>query len=207
MTNILIVEDSRITRNAIERKLGLNPEYRVLASIEDAANAEVVCMGGMVDLILMDVCTKNQSSGLEAAAKIKSMNESIKIIMMTSMPESSFLQRAEKAHCDGFWYKEYGEADLLDVCRQVLAGEHPWPEETPSVQIGLIRSNEFTQRELEILRELVRGDTYEDMAGRLGITVNTVKYHVKNLLQKTGFKNTVQLVANAVETQIVMPRY
>lgn len=207
MTNVLIVEDSKITRKAIERHLGLSPDFRVIASIEDAANAEVACMGGNIDLILMDVCTKNQHSGLDAAERIKRAHSKIKIIVMTSMPEHSFLKRAEEAHCDGFWYKEYGEADILEICQRTVAGERPWPEETPAVQIGLIRSNEFTARELDILHELVRGETYENMAEHLGISVNTVKYHVKNLLQKTGYKSTLQLVADVVEKQMILPWY
>lgn len=207
MTSILIVEDSKITRNAIVRTLGLCPEFEVVAAIENAANAEILCLRGNIDMILMDICTADQSSGLDAAEVIKERYPQIKIILMTSMPEHSFLQRAKEANCDSFWYKEYGETDLVDVCMRTAAGEKIWPETTPSLQVGLISSSDFTQRELDILRELARGATHDDIARTLGISVNTVKYHVKNLLQKTGYKNALQLVAEVVEKQIILPRY
>jgi hypothetical protein len=57
MTNILLVEDSKISRETIESHIARSPDYLLLASIENAANAEIACMNGKVDLILMDVCT------------------------------------------------------------------------------------------------------------------------------------------------------
>ena len=87
MIQVLVVEDSRITRDAIESQIA--------KSIENAANAEIACLRGSVDLILMDVCTADEESGLQAAAKIKQYNPKIKIIIMTSMPEHSFIQKAK----------------------------------------------------------------------------------------------------------------
>ena len=108
MVNVLIVEDSRISREAFERHLSASPEYFVIASIENAANAEIACMRNKIDLILMDVCTVDDESGLVAAAKIKRNYPHVKIIIMTSMPEHSFIQKAKDSGCDSFWYKEQG---------------------------------------------------------------------------------------------------
>ena len=94
MVNVLIVEDSRISREAFERHLSASPEYFVIASIENAANAEIACMRNKIDLILMDVCTVDDESGLVAAAKIKRNYPHVKVIIMTSMPEHSFIQKA-----------------------------------------------------------------------------------------------------------------
>ena len=58
-----------------------------------------------------------------------------------------------------------------------------------------------------MIRELVRGVRYEDMAEELHLSINTVKYHVKNILQKTGFRSTIQLVAEVVEKRLVLPKY
>lgn len=103
MVQVLVVEDSRITCDAIENHITKSENYVLYA-----ANAEIACLGGQVDLILMDVCTAEEESGLKAAAKIKQYNPKIKIIIMTSMPEHSFTQKAKASGCDGFWYKEYG---------------------------------------------------------------------------------------------------
>ena len=83
MYHILIVEDSRISRSAFERQLEMEQDFLVLASIENAANAEILCMRGKIDLILMDVCTADDESGLDAAARIKIKYPEIKIIIMT----------------------------------------------------------------------------------------------------------------------------
>ena len=207
MVNVLIVEDSRVSREAFERKLCTSPDYHVVASIENAANAEIACMTNRIDLILMDVGTADDESGIRAAGKIKKNYPEVKIIMMTSMPEYSFLQKAKESGCDSFWYKEYGETSLLEICARTMKGEFVWPDESPVVMIGLARRDEFTERELAVIRELAQGSRYEDITEALHISMNTVKYHVKNILLKTGFKTTLQLVAEVVEKRLILPKY
>ena len=207
MTNVLIVEDSRISRESIEHRLAASSAYTVAASIENAANAEIACMRGRIDLILMDVCTADNESGLKAAAKIKKYRPGIRIVIMTSMPEHSFIQKAKDGKCDGFWYKEYSEMDLIEVCDRVMRGEAVWPASAPVVPIGSTDSRSFTEKELAIIRELAQGHRYEDIAENLHISTNTVKYHIKNIIQKTGFRNSLQLVADVVDKRLILPKY
>lgn len=61
--------------------------------------------------------------------------------------------------------------------------------------------------EFDIIRELTKGKKYEEIAADLGITLNTAKYHIKNILQKTGYQNTLQLVAEVVEKRLILPKY
>lgn len=207
MTKILLVEDSRISRETLESRLARSPDYLLLAAIENAANAEIACMNGQIDLILMDVCTAGDESGLKAAAAIKKHNPGIKIIIMTSMPEHSFLQKAKDCGCDGFWYKEYGEIDILEVCDRVMRGEAVWPQATPAISVGGASSRSLTERELAVLRALALGQKYEEIGETLGISTNTVKYHIKNLLQKTGCRSAMQLVVDAVDKKLILPKY
>lgn len=207
MVNVLVVEDSRITRETIERRLADSGRYSVIASLENAANAVIACMRDKVDLILMDVCTADDESGIEAAAVIRQHYPRIRIIAMTSMPEYSFLKKARESGCNSFWYKEDGKEDLLDVCDATMLGKDVWPEGTPGIRVGLADSREFTERELEVIRALASGDRYEEIASRLYMSTNTVKYHVKNILQKTGYHNTLQLVAEVIEHRLVLPKY
>ena len=207
MVNVLIVEDSRVSRESFERQLEAMPDYFVVASIENAANAEIACMRNKIDLILMDVCTADDESGLTAAARIKKNYPSVKIILMTSMPEYSFLQKARECACDSFWYKESGDISLPEICRRTMNGEFHWPDATPVLKIGAVRSDEFTARELDVIRELALGSRYEEIAEKLHMSPNTVKFHVKNILQKTGFRSTVQVVAEVVEKRLVLPKY
>ena len=205
--NVLIVEDSRVSREAFERKITSLPEYSVVASIENAANAEIACMTNKIDLILMDVCTADDESGIRAATRIKKNYPWVRIILMTSMPEHSFIKKAQDSGCDSFWYKEYGNISLREVCERTMKGERIWPDSSPVIVIGQAKSTEFTDRELAVIRELVMGVRYEDMAEELHLSINTVKYHVKNILQKTGFRSTIQLVAEVVEKRLVLPKY
>ena len=207
MVNVLIVEDSRVSRESFERQLSAVENYFVAATLENAANAVIACMRNNIDLVLMDICTADDESGLVAAAKIKAQHPKIRVIMMTSMPEVSFLRKAKESGCDGFWYKEESQFSLVEACDLVMAGELPWPKETPPVMIGLARSDEFTDRELDVIRELALGRRYEEIAASLYVSTNTVKYHIKNVLQKTGFHSAIQLVAEVVEKRLVLPKY
>lgn len=207
MVNVLLVEDSKITRDLVESYITESKDYRLIAALENAANAEIVCMRSKVDLILMDVCTADDESGLEAAAKIKKHNPNIKIIIMTSMPEHSFIQKAKDAGCNSFWYKEYGETELLYVMDRTMQGGSIYPDDPPIISVGNADSNELTERELTVLRQLALGCKYEEIAENLGVTTNTVKYHIKNLLTKTGYRSALQLVVDVVSKRLILPKY
>ena len=207
MIHVLIVEDSRIYRDTFVRQLSATPEFTVTDAITNAANAEIACMYSQIDLVLMDICTADDESGLTACARIKKHHPDIKIILMTSMPEFSFLEKAEKCGCDSFWYKEDDQFSLLEICSRTMNGDFILPDHTPEIRIGLARSSEFTARELDIMKALAGGLRYEEIASSLYLSVNTVKYHVKNILQKTGFRNILSLVVEVVEKKYILPKY
>lgn len=207
MVNVLLVEDSRLTREILQDRLAASRRYRIGAAIENAANAVLACMGGSFDLALLDICTAEDESGLEAAAKLKRYTPRVRVVIMTSMPEHSFLEKARAAGCDGFWYKEHGQTDLLEVLDRAMEGRPFFPAETPSVPVGSISSGQLTPRELEVIRLLAQGYKYEELAAHLGISTNTVKYHIKNLLAKTGHRNTLQLVVEVVDKKLVLPKF
>lgn len=85
-----------------------------------------------------------------------------------------------------------------------MAGEHIYPLDTPTVHIGLTTNHEFTDRELDVLRELISGDSNTEIAERLDMTAGTVKWHVGNMLQKTGFHTRTELAAEARSLGIVI---
>lgn len=207
MVNVLLVEDSRLTREMIRDYLERSRRYHLAAAIENAANAELACLHGGFELVLMDICTAEDESGLEAAAKLKKYAPAPRVVLMTSMPEYSFLDKARAAGCDGFWYKEHGETDLLEVLDRAMAGEAVFPPSTPEVAVGITHSGKLTQRELEVIRLLAQGCRYDEIAARLNISANTVKYHIKNLLSKTGYRNTLQLVVDVVDKKLVLPKF
>ena len=194
---VLIVEDQEMPRQLFELFVKSDPGFTHVASISNASLAIDFCARGGIDLILMDVMTELESSGLDAAAEIKKKYPRVKIIIVTSMPESSWLKRAKEIGVDSFWYKEEQKEPILAVMERTMAGESIYPDRTPTVQIGYTTNHDFTERELEILRELISGDSNAQIGRRLGIGASTVKYHVQNMLEKTGMHTRTELAAVA----------
>ena len=202
--NVLIVEDQDIPRELFEIYISASEHFFHLLSVANASAALSVCQNNRVDLILMDVMTELDHSGLDAAEKIKEQFPDIKIIIVTSMPEYSWLSRARKIGVDSFWYKDGQKDSILDVMERTMAGEHIYPDETPLIRIGNATNHEFTERELDILKELTTGDTNAEIAERLFVSVATVKSHIQHLMEKTGFKTRTELVSEARGLGIVI---
>ena len=120
------------------------------------------------------------------------------------MPEISWMDRAKKIGIDSFWYKEVSEKTILEIIERTLAGESIYPEETPEVKLGLTKSTELTPREIQVLRLLTTGVGNDEIAEKLNISQNTVKTHIKHLLDKTGFNTRTQLAIQARITGFVI---
>ena len=201
---VLIVEDQDIPRELFKIYLDGSDRFEHLLSIGNATAALPVCRNNAVDLILMDVMTELEHSGLDAAEEIKKEFPQIKIVVVTSMPEYSWLSRARRIGVDSFWYKDGQKSSLLDVMERTMAGERVYPDETPLIRIGNATNHEFTERELDVLKELTTGDTNAEIAERLFISVATVKSHIQHLMEKTGFKTRTELVSEARGLGIVI---
>ena len=206
MHSVLIVEDQVIIRKTFENMIEESEDFCLSNAIENAALAEMYCAKG-VNLVLMDVYTAHRENGLEAAAKIKKNYPNVKVIIVTSMPEESFIRKAKEAGCDSFWYKDSEEEELLDVMKRTMAGERVYPAQTPAMTIGLADSSEFTERELEVLRELVNGYSRAEICERLGIKIPTLNYHIGNLLSKSGYSNIVKLEVDVVDKKFIIPGF
>ena len=145
------------------------------------------------------------SNGLDAAARIKAAYPKTKIIVVTSMPDSLFLSRAREIGVDSFWYKEVQQAPMLEIMDRTMAGEHIFPDSPPVTSIGMAKSTEFTERELDVLRRLAEGLMDKEIAEALHLSVTTVRYHVNNLISKTGSSSRTELAVNAVRSGIAIP--
>ncbi len=205
--NVLIVEDDEMVQTLYAEYLNRSNQYQLVDTLYSASMAEAYCLRKKIDVILMDVCTGLDASGIEAAAKIKRSQPNIKIIIITSQPEYAFMKRSREAGADSFWYKTPNEAELLDVLDRTMQGEQLWPEQSPKVELGFANSDDFTQSEQRILRELITGDTDEEIANTLHISVATVRKNVQNLLQKTGYKSRTQLAVKASNAGLVIKEF
>lgn len=201
---IMIVDDQFVSREMFKLYIDQCPNYEVVYCIDTAMFADTYVLKDDLDLIIMDILMKDGSNGLDAAEKIKKLKPNIKIIAVTSMPEISWMDRAKKIGIDSFWYKEVSEKTILEIIERTLAGESIYPEETPEVKLGLTKSTELTPREIQVLRLLTTGVGNDEIAEKLNISQNTVKTHIKHLLDKTGFNTRTQLAIQARITGFVI---
>lgn len=204
MTNVLIVEDDPMARHLLEIYIANSDKYNHVQSVESAALAEFCCRTNKVDVILMDVCTAMNASGLDAAEKIKKSFPHIKVIIITSQPECSFIDRANAVGVDSFWYKNSDADEILSVIDRTMSGERVYPDSLPSLKLGDIFSEELTDRELEVLRELVAGESDAAIAEKLFMSLRSVKGHIQSMREKTGFRNRTELAVRARESGLII---
>ena len=204
MHKILLVEDDPMARQLLEIYIQKTDRYTLVDSLESALFAEAYCAGNMVDVVLMDVCTAMNANGLDAAQSIKKHLPHIKIIIITSQPECSFIDRARSAGVESFWYKSASAEEILTVMDRTMAGESIYPDSTPSLKLGNVLSERFTDREIEVLRLVVAGETDAVIAEKLFLSVRTVKQHIQSMRDKTGFRNRTELAVRARESGLVI---
>ena len=195
--SVVIAEDYKMVREVFSSTVENSENYRLAAAFPTAAEAAAYCRRNPVDLAILDVLIPGSMSGLEAARAIKAARPETKILIVTSMPELSFLRQAREIGVESFWYKEVQEQPILEIMDRTMAGESVYPSIAPRVAVGNTVSTDFTDREVAVLRELVSGAANREIAEKLGITENTVKMHVANMLQKTGFHSRLELAVKA----------
>ena len=204
MTRVLLVEDDPMARQLLEIYMDNSSEYELAGSVESALFAEAFCRSHGAEMVLIDVCTAMNANGIDAAKKIKKNLPAVKVIIITSQPECSFIDRARDAGVDSFWYKSATAKELITVMDRTLAGESVYPDTTPSLMLGDAVSEQFSERELDVLRLVVAGDTDAAIAEKLYISVATVKTHIQNMKYRTGFRNRTELAVKARESGLII---
>lgn len=204
MIKVLIVEDQRMAQENMEAIIESSERYSLAGIISNAADSELFCMRGSVDLILMDVCTARDENGIEACAVIKKKFPHIKVIIVTSMAEHTFIEKAKEAKADSFWYKDASRGELLTVMDRTVAGERIFPDKTPEVKLGLTTSYELTESELEVLRALMKSTSDEDAAKMLSCTKANIRWHLSKILEKTGYRTRMELLIAVASKNLII---
>ncbi len=194
---VVIAEDFRMIREIFEATIEQSEEYTLAGSFPTAVEALDYLEIHDADLALMDVLIPGSMNGLDVAEKIKSVRPDIKVIIVTSMPEISYEKRAKEIGIEGFWQKEVQEQSIKEIMDLVMSGKTVYPSEPNRIIIGNTVSTDFTDREVDILRELVTGASNKEIADRLGVEMATIKMHISNMLQKTGYKSRLELAVKA----------
>ena len=204
MIRVLIVEDQKMAQENMEAIIKASENYTLAGIIPNAADTELFCMREDVDLILMDVCTLRDENGIDAAAIIKKKFSHIKVIIVTSMAEHTFIEKAKTVGVDSFWYKDASHGELISIMDQTMAGEHIFPDKTPEVKLGLTTSYELTRSELEVIRALMQSTSDEDAAKMLNCTKANVRWHLSKVLEKTGYRTRMELLMAVAQKNLII---
>lgn len=202
--SVVIADDDLISRQYFEYIITSSQQYELSASFDNAEEAADYCRRNRPALVLISAFFASGMNSFEAVSKIRKSSDETKTILTASLPEVSWLKRAKEAGADSFWYKQIQDTPILEIMDRTMHGESVYPKKTPVVQFGRIRSDELTARELEVLREVLTGDTSKVIAGRLHVTEMTVRNHVINMLQKTGCRTRTELAVTARVKGIVI---
>ncbi len=204
MINTVIVEDNLFMQKHLTAMLTDDGRFSVIASVRDSVEAEEICKTEKADLVLMDVQTLHNHSGIASGRRIKENNKDIKIVIVTSLVDPEVLAKAKMGAADSLWYKDHGDVELIDVIIRTAGGESVFPGTSPSVELKDMFSDEITPRQINILRRFVKGMTYDEIAADLKLSKNGVRWNLDQIVAKGGFKNKHELLAAVIENKFIV---
>ena len=212
---VLVVDDHALFRRGLEMVLGQEDDITVVGEAGDGAEALELARELTPDIVLMDIRMPRRD-GIEACTAIKDAVPSAKIIMLTISDEEADLYEAIKAGATGYLLKEISIDEVATAIRAVAGGQSLI---SPSMASKLLtefasmvkRSDErqqvpaprLTDRELQVLRLVARGLNNRDIAKELFISENTVKNHVRNILEKLQLHSRMEAVMYAVKEKLL----
>jgi len=202
--NIIVIDDHKMLREMIAETLSTRGFY-VVATSGDAKNSVSLCEKFKPDLILMDICTENNSSGLAYSKIIKENFPSVKIILMTSVPDLTFIDKAKANNVDSFIYKNISSNSLITTIQNTIDGYSLYPNSnSPKSNISDVLKD-LTDTELSVLTEYCKTLDRNEVVKRLGISVRTLKSHISSIYGKTGYDNLAKLAIYCVGNGLIVP--
>jgi len=203
LVKILIVDDHESLRDLFEKEFVPENGFEVVGSVPAAALSPDLCRSKAPDIIIMDVCTEGEISGLEATKQIIENYPEIKVIVTSGFDEITYLPRAREIGAHAFVHKSSSLDHFHQTIRRVLKGEYVFPEpKTIPLPQG---SKLFSEREMEVLLLLCKQAGNREIADALHISTNTVRRHIENMRQKTGFATTTELVVFVISNGWINP--
>ncbi|MGZ4122900.1 MAG: response regulator [Tumebacillaceae bacterium] len=203
---VLIADDHPLAREAIKSLLEGDDTFHIVAEATDGEQAVQLCLEIQPDLVLMDI-NMPKKTGLEATRQIKTQLPHVKIVILSVSDNVADLFTAIQFGAQGYLLKNLEPDDWLSYLHALLDENAEIPREMAGRMLPQFRSQNgpqetapdvLTPREREILAYVATGVTNRHIAERLVIAENTVKNHIKNLLDKLSLDNRVQLAAYAV---------
>jgi DNA-binding NarL/FixJ family response regulator len=225
-SRIIIADDHPLIRSAIRHTLEGHSDLEVVAEAANGRQALELCRRLRPELVLMDL-RMPEMDGVAATKAIKRAFPDTLVLILTAVDESRGLSDSLEAGATGYILKDASPAQITDAVRRVLAGETPLDDEvsmrllmslmntgrqekgisadsfTSEISLGQSAqgriAGSLTPREVEVLKLVVQGQTNQQIAKNLFISVSTVKRHIQHICAKLGVCDRVQAAARAVE--------
>lgn len=205
MDKIIIVEDQIILNDMLRNTI--SSVYDVVATTTDASELMDLCGLYKPNIVLTDVCTKNNANGISYAKKVKEKyGDDVKILVMTGIPEVSFLKQTKDANLDGFIYKNIDSDSLLYTLKSIIDGYKIFPNNTEFNKSHKLLDS-LSSKEMEILRMLCGSYERDEIAKKLGISNGTLKNHISSILNKTKFDSISKLEVFCVANGYIVPMF
>jgi DNA-binding NarL/FixJ family response regulator len=199
---VLSVDDHPLLREGLAAIINNQTDMSVVAEAANAGEALQQFRQHLPDVTLMDLRLPD-ASGIDAMIAIRAEFSDARVIMLTTFEGDVEIQRALEAGARGYLLKSMPPRELLDVIRQVHAGKKRVPAEVASHLAEHLSDESLTAREIDVLRLIAAGNRNRDIAERLFISEETVKVHVKHIMEKLGATDRTQAVAIAVRRGII----
>lgn len=189
---VLLVEDHSAMRFGLRAFLEFVAKMEVVGEAENAGEALRLVEETGPDLVLLDLRLKGKQNGIELCREIKDLPDPPKVLVYTEFNSGKQRTAAMQAGADGFVHKGLDHEQLPRIIRDVCSGEPVWlpgEEEMELQPADLTAEKPLTPRETEVAALVIRGHTNAEIAGKLSISVSTVKSHVRHVLHKLNLEN------------------
>ena len=191
MTRVAIVEDNRTTREGLERIINLSPGCRCVCTCETAEDALRVLPQQRPEIVLMDIQLPGMS-GVECVAQLKELLPSAQVIMVTVYEDPDRIFRALRAGAVGYLLKRAAPEQVLNAIREAQQGGAPMSGEIARKVIAYFRNQEaasaevenLSAREREVLELVVHGFSNKEIADRLSVSLEAIRWHLKHIYNK-----------------------
>jgi DNA-binding NarL/FixJ family response regulator len=199
---ILSVDDHPLMREGIAALIRNQPDMLLVAEASNGREAVASFREHEPDITLMDIRLPDMS-GIEAVIAIRAAAPQARVIMLTTFEGDVQIQRAFQAGARGYLLKSMPPRELLAGIREVHGGRKLVPPEVAAQLTEHLGEEALTARELEVLQQVAAGNRNRDVAERLRISEETVKVHVKHIMEKLGAKDRTGAVAIALRRGII----
>lgn len=205
MSNIIIIEDQTMLLEMIKKTIEEETDLKVIDFGNDAKDVVSLCEKNMPDIVLMDICTENNSSGITYCGILKNKYPNIKVIIMTGMPDVNFIRMAKENNADSFIYKNISKSSLISAIKNTLDGYSIYPDVKSHKDFKKAKFlNELTDKELEVLTLYSKLLDRQEVADNLNISMSTLKSHIASILQKTEFDSFSKLAIYCVSNGFIV---